>query len=307
MVMCVIWVAVTMETKKLKLNLSDLEAKNEQLTFEKRDLQNQTEDLRTNMTKLDNQTEDLMINMTKLEYQNQDLRVNMRKLDNQNQDLRMNMTKLDNQNQDLRVNMTKLQNQTQQLTTEKIFLKNQTKEMTVNMTILQNQNEQLRNNSDKLNKLLAAIISYPNFPADLFCPEGVCQTCPKDWIQFQQSCYFFNHFISELKTWDQSRQLCQSNKSDLVVISSLEEQTFIKNTIKYYHDIWHGYWIGLQKVNNIWIWVDGSPDTLGYWNNPGSSDNFTLIIQNAALTQSWIQNSNGFVNRFICEIKALIF
>uniref|UniRef100_A0A3B3IJL8 C-type lectin domain-containing protein n=1 Tax=Oryzias latipes TaxID=8090 RepID=A0A3B3IJL8_ORYLA len=79
----------------------------------------------------------------------------------------------------------------------------------------------------------------------LFC---VCQTCPKDWIQFQKSCYFFNHFISPWKTWDQSRQLCQSNKSDL---------TFIYNTIEFYHDIWHGYWIGLQKVNNNWIWVDG--------------------------------------------------
>uniref|UniRef100_A0A8C7YFG0 C-type lectin domain-containing protein n=1 Tax=Oryzias sinensis TaxID=183150 RepID=A0A8C7YFG0_9TELE len=222
MVICVIWVAVAMETKKLKLNLSDLEAKTEQLTLEKIHLQNQTEDLR------------------------------------------------------------------------------------MNMTILQNQNEQLRN-GDKLNKILAAIISYPNFPADLFCPDGVCQTCPKDWIQFQESCYFFYNLGSPWKTWDESRQLCQSMKSDLVVISSLEEQTFIKNTIQYYYDTWHGYWIGLQKVNNNWIWVDGSPDTLGYWNNPERSENFALIIQNATLTQSWYKTINGFRNRFICEIKALIF
>ncbi|XP_020566073.1 low affinity immunoglobulin epsilon Fc receptor-like [Oryzias latipes] len=268
-----------METNKQKKNLSDLEAKNEQLTLEKRDLQNQTEDLRVNMTKLKNQTEDL----------------------------RVNMTKLKNQTEDLKMNMTKLENQTQQLTAEKMVLKNQTKEMMVNMTILQNQNEQLRNNSDKLNKTQAAIISYPNFPADLFCPNGVCQTCPKDWIQFQESCYFFYNLNSPWKTWNESRQFCQSNKSDLVVISSPEEQTFIKNTTQYYFDTWHGYWIGLQKVNNNWIWVDGSPDTLRYWNNPGSSENFTLIVQNATLTQSWIQNRNGFENRFICEIKALIF
>uniref|UniRef100_A0A8C7YEG5 C-type lectin domain-containing protein n=1 Tax=Oryzias sinensis TaxID=183150 RepID=A0A8C7YEG5_9TELE len=222
MVICVIWVAVAMETKKLKLNLSDLEAKTEQLTLEKIHLQNQTEDLR------------------------------------------------------------------------------------MNMTILQNQNEQLRN-GDKLNKILAAIISYPNFPADLFCPDGVCQTCPKDWIQFQESCYFFYNLGSPWKTWDESRQLCQSMKSDLVVISSLEEQTFTKNTIKYYHDNNQGYWIGLQKVNNIWTWVDGSPDTLGYWKNPGSSEDFAYIIQNAPLNQSWIQFRNSFQNRFICEIKALMF
>uniref|UniRef100_A0A8C7X4E9 C-type lectin domain-containing protein n=1 Tax=Oryzias sinensis TaxID=183150 RepID=A0A8C7X4E9_9TELE len=101
-------------------------------------------------------------------------------------------------------------------------------------------------------------------------------TCPKDWIQFQESCYFFNNSKPPWKTWDQSRQFCQNMKSDLVVISSLEEQVFvnvyisqlhlqnfIKNKIQYYYDTHHGYWIGLQKVNNNWTWVDGSPDTLG--------------------------------------------
>uniref|UniRef100_A0A8C8DSD5 C-type lectin domain-containing protein n=1 Tax=Oryzias sinensis TaxID=183150 RepID=A0A8C8DSD5_9TELE len=125
-----------------------------------------------------------------------------------------------------------------------------------------------------------------------------CQTCPKDWIQFQESCYFFYNLGSPWKTWDESRQLCQSMKSDL---------TFTKNTIKYYHDNNQGYWIGLQKVNNIWTWVDGSPDTLGYWKNPGSSEDFAYIIQNAPLNQSWIQFRNSFQNRFICEIKALMF
>ncbi|XP_023819630.1 low affinity immunoglobulin epsilon Fc receptor-like isoform X1 [Oryzias latipes] len=252
------------------------------------------------------ETKKLKLNLSDLEAKTDQLTLEKRDLQNQTEDLRMNMTKLDNQNQDLRVNMTKLENQTQQLNAEKMFYENQTKEMTVNMTILQNQNEQLRNNSDKLSKIQAAIIRYSNFPADLFCPDGVCQTCPKDWIQFQESCHFFYNLNSQWKTWDQSRQFCQGKKSDLVVISSQEEQTFIKSKVQYYYDTWHGYWIGLQKVNN-WIWVDGSPDNLGYWNNPGSSENFTLIIQNAALTQSWIQNRNGFLNSFICEIKALIF
>uniref|UniRef100_A0A8C7Y9L2 C-type lectin domain-containing protein n=1 Tax=Oryzias sinensis TaxID=183150 RepID=A0A8C7Y9L2_9TELE len=222
---------------------------------------------------LKNQTEDLRVNMTKLDNQNQDLRVNMTKLDNQNQDLRVNVTKLDNQNQDLRVNMTKLDNQTRQLTAEKIDL--------------------------EFNLMLFSFLFFYSYI--------VCQTCPKDWIQFQESCYFFYNLNSPWKTWDQSQQFCQSNKSELVVISSLEEQRFVKNTIKYYLDVYHGYWIGLQKVNNNWIWVDGSPDTLRYWMNPGSSEDFTLIVQNPALTQSWVKNRNGFSNRFICEIKSLIF
>uniref|UniRef100_A0A3B3HZM0 C-type lectin domain-containing protein n=1 Tax=Oryzias latipes TaxID=8090 RepID=A0A3B3HZM0_ORYLA len=80
----------------------------------------------------------------------------------------------------------------------------------------------------------------------------ICQTCPKDWIQFQESCYFFYNLNSPWKTWNESRQFCQTLN---VYISQLHLQTFIKNTIQHYHDTWHGYWIGLQKVNNKWIWL----------------------------------------------------
>uniref|UniRef100_A0A3B3CL03 C-type lectin domain-containing protein n=2 Tax=Oryzias melastigma TaxID=30732 RepID=A0A3B3CL03_ORYME len=236
-----------MATNKEKQNLSDLEAKNEQL----RELQIQTEDLRMNMTKLENLTE--------------------------------------------------------HLTAENMFLENKTKEMKVIMTIQQMQIEQLRNNSDELNRIQAAIISYTNFPGDLFCPVEVCQMCPNDWIEFNKSCYYFYNFNSSLKTWDESRQFCQNNKSDLVVISSQEEQTFIKNRTDYCNDTQYGYWIGLRKISNNWTWVDDTQETLGNWNNEGSPENFTLIIQNATESHSWYKERNSALNRFICEIKALIF
>uniref|UniRef100_A0A3B3BP85 C-type lectin domain-containing protein n=1 Tax=Oryzias melastigma TaxID=30732 RepID=A0A3B3BP85_ORYME len=86
----------------------------------------------------------------------------------------------------------------------------------------------------------------------------VCQMCPKDWIQFNESCYFFYNSNSPWKTWYESRQFCQSKNSDLVVISSQEEQTFIKSTIEFYFDTWHGYWIGLRRINNNWIWLSNS-------------------------------------------------
>ncbi|XP_036071633.1 asialoglycoprotein receptor 1 isoform X2 [Oryzias melastigma] len=220
---------------------------------------------------------------------------------------KQNLSNLEAKNEQLTLEKRYLQNQTEYLTADKMLFENQTKEMTVNMTIQQTQIEQLRNSSDKLNRMKAAIFKYSTFPVDLFCPDGVCQTCPKDWIQFQESCYFFNHFISPWKTWDESRQLCRSNNSDLVVISSQEEQKFIKSRIKYYYDEWHGYWIGLRRINNNWIWVDDSQDTLGYWKNPGSSEDFVHVVHDGPLNQSWVQLRNGFQNRFICEIKAFIF
>ncbi|RVE63197.1 hypothetical protein OJAV_G00165400 [Oryzias javanicus] len=203
-------------------------------------------------------------------------------------------------------NLSDLDPKNEQLASEKFF-EDQIKEMTVNMTIQQQQIEQLRNNSDKLNRIQAAILSYTNFPGDLFCPDGVCQACPKDWIPFKESCYYFHHSNAPWKSWNESRQLCQRKNSDLVVISSHEEQTFIKNRIEYYYDEWHGYWIGLQRINNNWTWVDNSQDTLGYWKNPGSPESFAYIIQNANETNSWYIDRNGFLNRFICEIKAFIF
>uniref|UniRef100_A0A3B3CLN9 C-type lectin domain-containing protein n=1 Tax=Oryzias melastigma TaxID=30732 RepID=A0A3B3CLN9_ORYME len=79
----------------------------------------------------------------------------------------------------------------------------------------------------------------------------VCQMCPNDWIEFNKSCYYFYNFNSSLKTWDESRQFCQNNKSDLVVISN------------YCNDTQYGYWIGLRKISNNWTWVDDTQETLG--------------------------------------------
>uniref|UniRef100_A0A3B3CKH3 C-type lectin domain-containing protein n=2 Tax=Oryzias melastigma TaxID=30732 RepID=A0A3B3CKH3_ORYME len=225
---------------------------------------------------------------------------NLNELDEKNEQLNLENILLQNKTKDLMMNVTKLEDQTKRLTAEKKFFEIQNKEMTVNMTILQKQIKQLRNNSE-------AIIKYTNFPGDVFCPEGVCQTCPKDWIQFKESCYFIYNLNSPWKSWNESQQFCQMKKSDLVVINNREEQTFIKSRIEYYHDIHHGYWIGLRRINNNWIWVDESQDTLGYWKNPGSSEKFAIIVHDANLTHSWAKNRNGFENRFICEIKALIF
>ncbi|XP_024119921.2 asialoglycoprotein receptor 2-like [Oryzias melastigma] len=204
-------------------------------------------------------------------------------------------------------NLIKVEANKEQLTLEKKFFENQTKEMTVNMTIQQTQIEQLRNNSDKLNRIQAAIFKYSTFRVDLFCPDGDCQTCPKEWIHFKESCYCFDNSSAPWKTWDESRQFCQNKNSDLVVISSQEEQTFIKSRIEYYYGEWHGYWIGLRRINNNWTWVDQSQDTLGYWKNPESSENFVVIVHDGPLNQSWVQARNSFLNRFICEIKAFIF
>lgn len=37
-------------------------------------------------------------------------------------------------------------------------------------------------------------------------------------------------------------------------------QKFIMSHAEYYYDNYHGYWVGLYKRNNTWVWIDGRKD-----------------------------------------------
>uniref|UniRef100_A0A3B5L2F0 C-type lectin domain-containing protein n=1 Tax=Xiphophorus couchianus TaxID=32473 RepID=A0A3B5L2F0_9TELE len=92
--------------------------------------------------------------------------------------------------------------------------------------------------------------------------------CTGDWILFKKKCYLFYDKPAPWKTWEESRTLCKTKGADLVVINDLEEQKFVSKHLKYYHSEHHGYWMGLQKVNNTWTWVDGQNKTkhpAGFW------------------------------------------
>ncbi|PWA18255.1 hypothetical protein CCH79_00020449 [Gambusia affinis] len=137
----------------------------------------------------------------------------------------------------------------------------------------------------------------------LMDPE--CGPCQKDWILFQEKCYFFYNPHPWL-TWSKSREFCQDKHADLIVIDDLEEQEFVSSQAKYYYDIYHGYWMGLQQTNNNWIWVDGRRDTIGFWIKETfyTSGPKALLIPERKLTESWAKTENGFANKFICEREA---
>ncbi|XP_043974287.1 natural killer cells antigen CD94-like [Gambusia affinis] len=130
-----------------------------------------------------------------------------------------------------------------------------------------------------------------------------CGPCPDDWILYKDKCYLFYDKPAPWKTWEESRRFCQDRRADLVLISDLEEQEFVNKHIKYYYSENHGYWIGLQQVNNTWTWVTGPVDTLGFWmkhtvTTPGPK---ALVIPRQNPSESWKKAKNGFLNKFICE------
>ncbi|XP_041844247.1 C-type lectin domain family 12 member B-like isoform X1 [Melanotaenia boesemani] len=165
---------------------------------------------------------------------------------------------------------------------------------------LENQTEEISRHKENLNWTLGVIMKFNNFPVNDFCPDKKCQPCRKGWIQYQEKCYLF-YEDSPWKTWSDSRQYCKDKAADLVVIDNLQEQEFISTNIKFYFDIHHGYWMGLQKTDNKWVWIDGREDSLGYWGNSKDSNIYGLLIPGTNTTQSWNSKDNGFLNKFICE------
>ncbi|XP_014830751.1 PREDICTED: killer cell lectin-like receptor subfamily F member 1 isoform X2 [Poecilia mexicana] len=164
----------------------------------------------------------------------------------------------------------------------------------------------MENQNKELNRTLGLILKFENIPAKDLCPNKECKPCQKDWILFQEKCYLFYDSHPWL-TWTESRTFCRDKYADLVVIDDLKEQEFVSNHTKYYYDIHHGYWMGLQHVSNTWTWVDGHADTLGFWvkEHLRTSGPKVLLVPERKLTESWGKADDGFANKFICEGEAL--
>ncbi|KAM4567912.1 natural killer cells antigen CD94-like [Fundulus diaphanus] len=194
----------------------------------------------------------------------------------------------------------------QQAEISDLSTKNQ--QLTVERKMMENQTEELSRERDELNRTFQAIMTFDTFPVKDFCPDKKCQPCQKGWKVFQEKCYLFYDERAPWKTWRESREYCQGKAADLVVIDDLQEQIFVSNHTKYYHDEYHGYWLGLRETGNNWMWVDGRDDTLGFWMKDGfgSSGPVVLLIPGRNPTQNWDKAQQGFKNKFICERQVLL-
>uniref|UniRef100_H3A069 C-type lectin domain-containing protein n=1 Tax=Latimeria chalumnae TaxID=7897 RepID=H3A069_LATCH len=92
--------------------------------------------------------------------------------------------------------------------------------------------------------------------------------CPRDWLMFGGSCYFFS---SDAMNWMASEDNCSSLGAHLIVITSREEQEeLIQQHVRV------PYWIGLtdQGSEGSWRWVDGTPynHPISFWieSNPNN-------------------------------------
>uniref|UniRef100_A0A6I8RJS3 C-type lectin domain-containing protein n=1 Tax=Xenopus tropicalis TaxID=8364 RepID=A0A6I8RJS3_XENTR len=120
-----------------------------------------------------------------------------------------------------------------------------------------------------------------------FSEKSPCGSC---WKQFNGSFYYFE--ATRMK-WIEARSSCSKMNSDLVIINSEMEQEYLKSLTAD-----DNYWIGLQKINDVWTWVDKTimEESSGFWhegepNNMGGKENCV------ALTGSGDWNDASCFNR----------
>ncbi|XP_076136993.1 uncharacterized protein LOC143119398 isoform X4 [Alosa pseudoharengus] len=160
------------------------------------------------------------------------------------------------------------------------------------MVLLQEEKKTLTKDRDHLNQTLEVIFR-----------ERKCEYCKAGWVYYQSSCYLF-YYRENWKTWGHSKTDCTNRGSHLVIIDTAEEQAFINKHTASYYDIWHGYWIGLSKIQGQWQWVDGSDLTGGNWISMGINKPCVTSMPSTDPSKSWTANECAMTHRWICEMEA---
>uniref|UniRef100_A0A3P9Q178 CD209 antigen-like protein E n=2 Tax=Poecilia reticulata TaxID=8081 RepID=A0A3P9Q178_POERE len=149
-------------------------------------------------------------------------------------------------------------------------------------------------------------VSRAQWSLDEYCRKDrnrQCNSCQKDWLQSQSSCYVVNDAEPKnQKTWEEARETCREKSSDLAVVGNEVEKTFLKEKSWVNSNI-NGYWIGLGAEGGRWKWIDGSDLTNQTWiqQQPAIDGQCVTSLQN----REWKSVRCTDKNAWICEKKAL--
>ncbi|KAM6952105.1 CD209 antigen-like protein D [Lycodopsis pacificus] len=125
--------------------------------------------------------------------------------------------------------------------------------------------------------------------------------CKTGWRQFSDNCYILS---SVKKNWTASRDACNAEGADLVVINSRAEQAFVNRLLTSSLNAW----IGLTDsvTEGTWMWVDGTPLNTTYWqagqpNSYGGNQDCGEITQSSSGVGEWNDDGCHSDQIFICE------
>ncbi|KAG7254781.1 hypothetical protein CRUP_013303, partial [Coryphaenoides rupestris] len=149
--------------------------------------------------------------------------------------------------------------------------------------------------------LLASLVG--NIGQIIYLIEIANRPCPPGWTKFQWTCYYASG--SKKKSWEESRQDCQSKAARLVTINSQEEQKFVNTLLPPSTKAWMG--LNDMETEGNWIWLDRTTPTTTYWQSGqpnsygGNQDCVEFIHKSSGQLGEWNDDSCDAKNPWICE------
>ncbi|XP_056011663.1 uncharacterized protein LOC125681904 isoform X1 [Ostrea edulis] len=136
-------------------------------------------------------------------------------------------------------------------------------------------------------------------------------TCPADFLQYLNHCYYFS---TEIKYWGEALQICKLKGAYLAKIEDQLEENFIQSVIQPLMNnnqipkhVW-GYYIGAHLVQGKWQWSDGVALNYTNWGNnepdhPGEQNfGFIFLPGHYAGDYKWGSHRDmQGTSRYICE------
>ncbi|CAH3166478.1 unnamed protein product [Pocillopora meandrina] len=141
----------------------------------------------------------------------------------------------------------------------------------------------------------------------LLCFQGIANALGTNPC-FQNSCYLISDAESPA-TWTDNRETCKRKGGDLVSIETEAEWSFLNDEIQKrcigQPNEWH---IGLNKVGEVWKWVNNSPLTIDKWQTthgePSGDGNKAVMSKDYPPTKKGLFNDlpNWIKRAYICEL-----
>ena len=129
--------------------------------------------------------------------------------------------------------------------------------------------------------------------------------CQQGWTMFNNGCY---KFFSEEKEWSEAKSTCEQVSGQLTSLHSKEETAFV--TCLQDPASVHTTWVGGQRQQNGFTWVDDTPFDFDNWymsqpDNNGGTENCVEVHSNPgqAWHERWNDASCDEKKNFVCKKK----
>uniref|UniRef100_A0A669BYQ4 C-type lectin domain-containing protein n=1 Tax=Oreochromis niloticus TaxID=8128 RepID=A0A669BYQ4_ORENI len=135
-----------------------------------------------------------------------------------------------------------------------------------------------------------------------------CKHCPAGWILMNSVCYYFPLKSNIMKTWKESRDFCQLQGGDLIIIDSQDEEVCCWTLLRQWWE--NGFWIGITDIEteDRWVWINNVTE-VEYWmdgepNNDGINGEDCGVAV-ASISNPWKTRFDGKCQlhnlHWICE------